>query len=181
MEKSRTSFKQWLHDFVPTLCNIFGTLLLVLVIGITVPLSVPRLFGYDIYRVISPSMEPAIPMGSVVYVKSASPLDVEPDDVIVYRSVNDTITHRVVENRTVEGEFITKGDANAAVDAAVPYDALVGRVTFHIPFYGELTGIYDAALGKIYLVGFAVVGVMLNMLASRLRDRDDEDEEAEAE
>ncbi len=171
--------KAWLRDFIPTLCNIFGVLFLVIVIGITVPLSVPRLFGYDVYRVISPSMEPEIPLGSVVYVKAADPLDIKTDDVIVYRSMDDTVTHRVVENRPVEGEFITKGDVNAAVDAPVSYDQLVGRVTYHIPIYGELTGIYDSVLGKIYLFGFAVVGVMLNMLASRLRERNQDDEEPE--
>ncbi len=53
---------------IPALCNLLGTLILVLVIASCLPLTVPRLFGYEIYEVVSGSMEPEIPVGSVIYV-----------------------------------------------------------------------------------------------------------------
>ena len=63
-----------------TLAKIFsigGTVLLILVIVLCIPITVPRLFGYDIYTVISGSMEPAIPTGSLIYTKEIPPKEVK--------------------------------------------------------------------------------------------------------
>ena len=54
-------------------CKIFGTVCLVAVILVCLPLTLPRVFGYEIYTVISGSMEPAIPVGSLVYVQPGAP------------------------------------------------------------------------------------------------------------
>ena len=51
------------------ICKIFGTVCLVAVILVCLPLTLPRVFGYEIYTVISGSMEPAISVGSLVYVQ----------------------------------------------------------------------------------------------------------------
>lgn len=180
--KKKSKFRLAVRDAMPVFCNVFGILILLAVIAIALPLSIPQLFGYDIYVVLTPSMSPEIPMGSIVYVEQAAPEQIQPGEVITYASLTDTVTHRVVENRSVEGKFITKGDANREEDPAVLYSALVGRVTFSLPIYGEFMNIYSSTLGKIYLLGFAIIGVMLNLLASRLRDRiDEEDEEMEEE
>ena len=80
-------------------CKIFGTVCLVAVILVCLPLTLPRVFGYEIYTVISGSMEPAIPVGSLVYVQPGAPEDAETDDVIAFHSSMDTgaiITHRVI-------------------------------------------------------------------------------------
>ena len=80
-------------------CNITGGLLLVLVILLCLPLTVPRLFGCQIYTVVSGSMEPAIPTGSIVYVKETEASEVKKDDVIAFYGGDNSgaiITHRVV-------------------------------------------------------------------------------------
>ena len=59
--------------FIPALCSILGTLILLAVILGALPLALPRLFGYEAYSVVSGSMEPALPVGSVVYVEPADP------------------------------------------------------------------------------------------------------------
>ena len=148
------------------------------VIALCLPLTAPRLMGYEIYHVISGSMEPQIPVGSVIYVAAAAPEDVLENDVIAFWSNDSVVTHRVMSNRMVEGEFVTKGDANEAEDInTVPYENLIGQVKYHIPILGDLMVILTGTVGKIYLLGFAACGVMLNMLASRLRDRGgDEDD-----
>ncbi|MCI8391702.1 MAG: signal peptidase I [Roseburia sp.] len=163
---------------IPALCNLFGILILLAVIALCLPLTAPRLMGYEIYHVISGSMEPQIPVGSVIYVAAAAPEDVLENDVIAFWSNDSVVTHRVMSNRMVEGEFVTKGDANEAEDInTVPYENLIGQVKYHIPILGDLMVILTGTVGKIYLLGFAACGVMLNMLASRLRDRGgDEDD-----
>lgn len=162
---------------IPALCNLIGTLILILVIASCLPLTLPRLFGYEIYEVVSGSMEPEIPVGSVIYVAAAEPEDILEDDVIAFRSGESIITHRVVTNRRLDGEFVTKGDANELEDMnSVPYESLIGRVEHHFPLVGRLMVIYAGAVGKAYVICFAACGAMLNMLAGRLRDRNREEE-----
>ena len=94
--------------FLPALCNIIGTLILVAVIATSVPLAIPRFLGYETYNVTSGSMEPALPVGSVIYVQYVEPATVQPGEIIAYNVDGTVITHRVVENWFVEGEFVTK-------------------------------------------------------------------------
>ena len=69
--------------FIPALCNVIGTLLIIAVIATSVPLAVPSLLGYEIYNVTSGSMEPELPVGSVIYVEHVKPESVQPGDIIV--------------------------------------------------------------------------------------------------
>lgn len=157
---------------VPALCNLLGILILLSVIGSCLPMAIPRLMGYEVYNVVSGSMEPAIPVGSAVYVALTEPQDVREGEVIAFRSGESVVIHRVSVNRIVEGEFVTKGDANAAEDMnTVPYGNLIGRVERHIPMIGQLMEIYANPVGKAYLICYTACGAMLNMLAGRLRDR----------
>ena len=121
-------------NLVPALCSLAGTLILLSVIASCLPVTVPRLMGYEIYNVVSGSMEPEIPIGSILYVEKIPPEEIREDDVIAFWSNDSVIAHRVVKNKIVEGTFTTKGDANAEEDMNdVEYGALIGRVSSHYP------------------------------------------------
>ena len=82
------------------------------------------------------------------------------------------ISHRVVSNQTVEGKFTTKGDANAENDMnPVGYADLIGRVEFHLPVLGAFLAILTSTIGKVYVLTLGACGVMLNILAGRMRGR----------
>ena len=59
--------------FAAALCNILGILILAAVLGSSLLLTVPKIFGYEIYNVISGSMEPEIPVGSLILVAPSQP------------------------------------------------------------------------------------------------------------
>lgn len=156
---------------LPALCNVLGTLMLVAVIAVCVPVTVPYLFGYQVFDVVSGSMEPELPIGSAVFVKSAEPSEITEGEVIAYEAGETVIVHRVMTNRTSLGEFVTKGDANASEDLdPVPYESVVGRMVLHVPVLGAFLTLCSGIAGKIYLLLVAACGVMLNMVASRMRD-----------
>ena len=160
---------------IPALCNIIGTLILISVIAITVPIAVPRLMGYETYYIETGSMEPTLPVGCVVYAEPVDPRSVETDDIIVYYSHGAVVTHRVVINQYFYEEFVTKGDANEKEDVnPVPYSELIGRVKYHIPYIGPIMMVAASDLGKIYLMVLAFCGVMFNILAGRMRRRAEE-------
>lgn len=158
--------------FIPALCNVVGTVILLSVIGTCIPAVVPQMMGYQAYNVVSGSMEPEIPVGSVVYVKYVEPETVAEGDIIAFQGKDSVITHRVVKNKTVEGTFTTKGDANEKEDInETPYDALIGKVIAHYPMLGGAMALYTSNIGKAYAACFAACGVMFHILAGRLRER----------
>lgn len=158
--------------FIPALCNIVGTLILISVIVTCIPAVLPRALGYEVYNVVSGSMQPKIPIGSLVLVKPTAAEALKEGDVIAFQSEDSVITHRVVTNKVVEGKITTKGDANAKEDMNdVPYRAVIGKVTFHCPLLGEMLWVYTSMTGKAYAVCFAACGAMFNILAGRMRER----------
>ena len=144
-------------------------LLLILVL-VCIPLTVPRFFGVRIYSVISGSMEPAIPTGSLLYITEAQPEEIEEEEVIAFYGVKDAasiITHRVIENRVVMGEFITKGDANQTQDMnPVPYDNFIGKVAYTIPKAGKAAELFTSLEGKILAAGVIAAAVLLQVVAA---------------
>ena len=160
---------------VAAVCSALGTVLL---IAICLPLTVPKAFHYHIYTVISGSMEPAIPTGSLVYIKEIEPEDVQVDDVIAFYGTRDAasiITHRVVENRVLMGEFITKGDANATEDMnPVSYDNFIGKVACSIPKVGNIALVLTGFYGKI-MAGTVILGaIILHVIASVINSKREE-------
>ena len=176
--------KPGLLIYVPAFCSLIGTLMLLVVIAAALRLTVPNFMGYDVYNVVSGSMEPTIPIGSIIYVKDTDPADIKSGDIIAFQSGDSVIMHRVKENKVVEGTFVTKGDANEAEDMNnVPYDDLIGIVVRHIPILGQLLILFGSTFGRICMVCFAACGALLNILGGRFRDelRYEREEELERE
>ena len=155
---------------VSAICSSLGTILLLVLILGCIPFTLPKLLNYQAYTVISGSMEPEIQTGSLVYIGQIEPQDVQVNDVIAFyggRDSNAIITHRVVENRVVMGEFITKGDANQTNDMnPVSYDELIGRVELTIPKFGVVAQMLTGMQGKIAGACLIALAVVLHLIAS---------------
>ena len=154
-------------------CSVIGTLLLLVAILVCIPLTLPRLAGYQIYHVISGSMEPAIPVESVVYVKNIAPADIQKKDVIAFHSVlgeEAIITHRVVSNNRVAGEIVTKGDANAKEDMEpVSYENVLGKVVLTVPVLGKILATIATIQGKAAVGSVILLALLLHVIAGKLR------------
>lgn len=152
--------------------RIVGTFLLILVVAVCIPLTIPRFLGYQIYTVISGSMEPEIPVGSLVYIRAMEPENAQEGDVVAFYGARDSasiITHRVVENRVFMGELITKGDANREEDMnPVPYENFIGRVEHSFPGAGTFAELFTSHMGKITAGGLIAAAILLHLLANIL-------------
>ncbi len=162
-------------SIVGRICGVTGTMLIVAVIVLCSLLVFPEFFGFRMYNVISGSMEPEIRVGSLIYVQSTEPEGIEEKDIIAFfSSVEDgsIITHRVVKNGVVSGTFTTKGDANSSEDPTpVPYDNFIGKVVLTIPYLGEVLTIMTSFYGKIGAASLILLGAVLNLIGSRLKER----------
>lgn len=160
------------RSFVSALCKIIGIIIILLVIVSSLVLIVPRAMGYEAYNVETGSMSPGIPAGSIIFVKNIAPEDIVQGDVITYSSGASMVTHRVVENKKTEREFITKGDANANEDITpVSYAAFIGKVEKHFPVIGRLLAVYSTTMGKLFVLAFAAGGVLLFILGAALKKK----------
>lgn len=153
--------------------NITAALLMALVILLTVPLTIPRLFGYQIYGILTDSMEPVYPAGSVVYVKPASPEEIQVGDAITFRlgtGTDVTATHRVTEIDTEQQQFITKGDANASSDVEpVPFSQLVGKVTGKLPWLGRFSACLHSPEGIAACIVVFAAALMMWKTAEKVK------------
>lgn len=140
---------QQLPSVVRLACRVLGvvavtvTLLTLLAIGIGPPTG-----AYQVRTVLTGSMRPTMPEGSVVMVVPVPPSRLRVDDVITYRiPVEDRriVTHRIVEIIEAGPEPVvrTKGDANNAPDQWVARlrGAEAWRVQLSVPKVGHLLGL----------------------------------------
>lgn len=130
-----------------------------------------RLFGFQVYGVLTGSMVPAYPVGSLIYVREVDPNDLELRDVITYSSGKTIVTHRIVEivrddNNPYQLKFRTKGDANNDPDAALvgPAD-IIGKVAFGIPHLGTVANYIQNPPGLYVTIfaGLALIGLVIFM------------------
>lgn len=125
--------------------RIFGnTILIVLVLlGTIIAISLaPIKNNFQIMSVTSGSMQPALPIGSLIVVKPVSEYRV--GDIITFLpsklgDKKDQITHRIISIQEKGGQkiIVTKGDANNSVDGeSVAIDKIIGKELFLIPLLG---------------------------------------------
>ena len=153
-----------------------ATALLLAVMAVALPFSVPKLFGYQIYNVLTQSMEPAMPVGSAIYVKRCDPQALEQGDIITFRLSEATglvETHRVMENDTQAKQLITKGDANALPDVdPVSYERVVGKVVMCIPVLGTVSEMLHSGPGVTACVAIFALAIILWTLADKTKKRE---------
>lgn len=155
---------------VSKICSILSTILLIVFAGVAAVLILPVLLGCKSMAVISGSMEPEIPVGSIVIVKEVEPEELEPGDVISYTLTGSTmVTHRILAIDEEKQTVTTKGDANEAEDGnPVSYDRIVGREIFHVPYLGYLSMYIKTPLGIAGGCVVLMILIILNFLPSAL-------------
>lgn len=150
--------------------TVFGAIFVAITLALALLMAVPTMLGMQQLTVLTGSMEPAVPVGSLIYVAPAAPSELAEGDIVTFGDGEETVTHRVISNHKVEGELITKGDANAEEDLQpVPYSMVVGKVVLTLPGLGDVLEALASVMGKIYLIAFGACGVMLVILGGRLK------------
>ncbi|MCL2596033.1 MAG: signal peptidase I [Promicromonosporaceae bacterium] len=125
----------------------------VLVLGAGILLAgvlVPRIAGATPYTVLTGSMSPTYPAGTLVVTRPVDAESLSLGDVVTYQiksGVETVTTHRIVAlEYTVAGErrFVTQGDANDSPDIAQVQPAQIrGKVWYAIPYLGRVSLLFD--------------------------------------
>jgi len=115
--------------------------------------------------ILSGSMEPTIPVGSIVVVGRVDPDDVKVSDIIVFQRSKSKTLHRVID-KIVENDsyyFKTKGDANEDPDPwLVQPEQIQGALLLTIPYYGYLLYFAGTPIGFILMVIIPAILLIAN-------------------
>jgi signal peptidase I len=145
--------------------------------SLVIVIALPRATHGSAMTVLTGSMTPKIPVGSIVLVRPVDTNTLRVGDVATYQAKPgkaEYITHRIVDidRSTTPVSFTFKGDANRGPDIKpIPATAIRGAVWFHVPYLGAIR---DALHGKggLSLVGMLVLaGYALSQLSGAAKDR----------
>ena len=156
---------------VKKIWNVISTVLVVIVVVVALLLVGARLFGLQVYAVLSGSMEPTYHVGSVIYVEPVDPSEIQVGDPITF-VMNEQLTvatHRVVRIDAENSAFYTKGDANEDPDASpVHFNNLLGKPVFTIPYLGYVSSYVQSPPGIYIAVGAGALLLALAFLPDML-------------
>ena len=158
----------------------FGLLSLVLLLAVMV-VALPMLTKSTPYTVLTSSMNPSYPAGTLVITKPTDVQQIRIGDVITYQIKSGepaVITHRVIQivepaKAGDEVNFITKGDANSLADPQVKPVQVRGVVWYAVPFIGWINNVINGGTRNV-IVPIIAGGLFLYagfMAASTMIDR----------
>lgn len=162
-----------------------AVLLLVLGLALLV-VVVPRATGAIPLTVLTSSMKPGLPPGTLIIVRPVDPAELATNDVVTYQIESGkpgVITHRIIGlSIAASGErtFVLQGDNNSQPDAAVVLGEQVrGRLWYSVPLLGYLNTLvttevksWVAPAGAVLLFGycaFTVTGAIADIARKRAR------------
>ena len=165
----RSAFKSWATFALTALTALGVAILLFLSVG-------PMLLPFQVFSVLSGSMEPGIPTGSLVVVTRVTASDVKIGDIITFQPPGRTsfVTHRVVTLDSGSGLPIvsTKGDANPAQDPwTLTLRGSGWRYYFSLPLAGYFLLAAQSPFGRLALVLVPGLGLALMYLLDEMRAR----------
>ena len=160
--------------------NIITNIIVALVVLLAVALVGVRLVGFQVFTVLSGSMEPTYHVGSLIYVKSVDYKELEPGDVITFMLDENTVaTHRIVEVVPDENDR-TKGDANDAEDGGlVHYKNVIGTPVFTIPKLGYFASYIQNPPGTYVAISVGAILLILVFIPDLFTSDDKDEKEKE--
>ena len=153
-----------------------SAILLVLVVSVLIP----RLGGATPYTILTGSMAPGMPPGTLVVVKPVNESDIAVGTVITYQlqsGERTVVTHRVVAvgfDGHGDRVFRTQGDANAAPDAKPVMPVQIkGQRWYAIPRIGYVSNALTAAQRQtaVVIVAFGLLVYAASMFTAAARNR----------
>lgn len=134
-------------------------------------IAAPIILGNRPIVILSGSMEPAYPVGSITYYKAAPFESISVGDAVTFKMSDggELATHRVTAIDAKSQSFTMKGDANPSEDPnPLPFGEVVGKtLQFRIPYVGY---IQQYVWGHWYLIVMAGVILLLNMLFGSIEE-----------
>ena len=176
-----------MNKSIKFILKTISNLIVIIAISLAILLVGLKFLGFQIYTVVSGSMEPTYHVGSLIYVKKVDPNTLKVKDPITFKLGDNTIaTHRIVEivhdeENPKEYKFRTQGDANEDVDAnLVEPNKVLGKALFTVPYLGYLATYIQSYPGNIVAICTAIALLIVVIIIDMLIDDKKEPEKEES-
>jgi signal peptidase I len=153
-----------------SVCIIVCAVFILLSVLFTESGKAPSLFGNSVFHVMTSSMEPTIPLDSIIVARETDPASLQVGDIISFYSKDPALdgtvnTHRIVaiEKDGEHYSFTTRGDANNIDDHYnVTEQELIGKVIFTSYQLGRVVSLLSNPLVfvPIILIPLAIILAM---------------------
>lgn len=170
--------KRNMNSSLKRIWNIISSVLVGLVVLLAIALAGVRLVGLQPYMVLSGSMEPTYPVGSLLYVRAVDYKTLAVGDPVTCMIDEHTVaTHRIVEILPDAQDpntlrFRLKGDANATADGdPVHYKNIIGKPVFSVPLLGYVADYIQHPPGVYVAVAAGAVLILLAFLPDLLFEK----------
>lgn len=183
-----TRSRGWLRRLPGRLVAVISTIAVAAIVALAIFLTVvPAVAGAHTLTVLSGSMVPRLPVGSVVVDRPVDPGSLKVGDIVTYQMADPAngadvlITHRVVakDNGAHGLVFTTKGDANPSADQApVRGSQIRGELWYDVPYIGTVRSFLLTPSGLL-MIGSAIVLLAAIWFLTR-KGRPDTDSDADA-
>lgn len=174
----RTSTARVARTLGEWLLRLVSAVAALAVLGTLVVLfALPRITGGSALTVLTGSMTPGIPVGSLAFIRPVDPTSLKIGDVATYQrqsGVASYVTHRIVaiDPSTDPDSFTFKGDANRGPDEnPVAATAIRGKLWFHVPYLGAVRDALHGRAGLTLLAMITLAGYAVLQVVSELRSR----------
>lgn len=146
----------------------------------------PEIFGYQILRISSPSMEPELQIGDIILSASVDDITtVKEGDIITYDGefgdyAGKSITHEVVVAPYVsDGTYYlqTKGSANTYADPEITENQVTGKMVCKLTVFSAVYNFFATPWGLIVILGFLAILFINEAFALRQLIKENDDEE----
>jgi len=154
--------------------SVLAILCYILIAGVLF-VAAPMVKGYKPVVVLTGSMAPTYPVGTVIYYKPAAFENIRVDDVITFSKSDDAksvVTHRVFSIDTKRQRITTKGDANENPDPSpILYKNVKGKVmNYHLPYAGYVVKYVQ----NYWIIGAVFALLLAKLVYNRLAGREDD-------
>lgn len=136
----------------------------------------PAVFGYQLFYVMTGSMEPMYSSGDLLLGRSVEPETLQVGDVVTYEGESGElsgkmITHQIVSIQTQAGEriFVTQGLANQEPDQPITQDAIQARIIGKIPLLGQALTLINHKWGFFVVIILPLAVLLGNEVVSLIR------------
>lgn len=150
-----------MKEFMKVLGNVGFCVFIILVLILAHMGNIESIGDYTLFNITTGSMEPTLPIGTLVVGQIVDPDVIKEGDIITYKGVTGSTvtTHRVQEVKQGEEgvEFVTKGDANSVIDPViVKGDNLISRVFVDFKYIGSIITFLQENIGAVIGVGLLI-------------------------
>ena len=166
-----------MNKYLKFILKTISSLIVLVAVVLAILLVGLKLVGFQIYTVVSGSMEPNYHVGSLIYVKEVEPNTLEVNDAITFKLGDNTIaTHRIIEivpdeENQNKYSFRTKGDANDNPDAnLVEPNKVLGKAIFTIPYLGYLATYIKSYPGNIVAICTSIALIIVVIIIDILTE-----------